>query len=108
MRAENILVNIPKLRETANPFIVPVPSQNKTKAALNVVRFASSIVMKARLNPLFTDEIKFKPSLLSSLMRSNIMMLASTAIPIDSISPAMPGSVKVAPRSLKVASVINI
>ena len=42
--AENILMIIPILKVIANPFMVPVPNQNSTIAAINVVMLASSIV----------------------------------------------------------------
>ena len=40
-----------------------------------------------------------RPAHNSSLMRSKIKTLASTAIPIDSTKPAMPGSVSATPKS---------
>ena len=49
--AENILIMIPILSVMAKPLIVPEPSQNKTTAAINVVIFASNMVMYARLKP---------------------------------------------------------
>ena len=68
--AENILVKIPIDNDTAKPLIVPVPNQNRTIAAINVVIFASNIVRNAFLNPALILILGCTLGLYSSLMRS--------------------------------------
>ena len=45
--------------------------------------------------PFITASLTVLPSASSSLIRSNIITLASTAIPIESIIPDIPGKVNV-------------
>jgi len=52
--------------------------------------------VKARRKPIFTAERSDLPAQSSSLRRSKISTFASTAIPIESTKPAMPGSVRTA------------
>ena len=47
--AVNIDMRIPQNRTVANPLIGPVPNCHRTRAAINVVIFASIIVVNARL-----------------------------------------------------------
>ena len=49
--AVNIEINIPQKRTVAKPRIGPVPNCHSTKAAINVVMFASTMVVSARLYP---------------------------------------------------------
>ena len=58
----------------------------------------------ARTKPASTPARNVLPALSSSFRRSKIRMLASTAIPIDRMKPAMPGSVIVTGISLKIAA----
>lgn len=61
--AVNIEDNIPIDSVTANPFIGPEPKLKSKTAAINVVIFASKIVLKACLYPKsieFIDERKGK------------------------------------------------
>ena len=83
---------------TLNPLIGPDPKKYKNIAAASVVKLASTIVAVACLNPAFTDDTIFRPRLSSSRIRSKISTLASTAIPIVSTIPAIPGKVSVAPN----------
>ena len=94
--AVNIEVKIPIARVTENPLIGPEPNCNTNIAALKVVIFASIIVLRARWYPESTADIGVRPLRSSSRMRSNTKTLASTAIPIVSTIPAIPGKVKVA------------
>ena len=86
------------LKVIAKPLIGPEPIFASTNAAINVVIFASMIVMNALLYPDLTAEIAFFPNPISSLILSNIITFESIAIPIVSINPAIPGRVSVAPR----------
>ena len=94
--AVNMLRTMPRLKVTANPLIGPLPKKNKITAANNVVTFESKIVTKARLNPASIEARRVFPARNSSLNRSKINTLASTAIPMDKMIPAIPGSVSVA------------
>ncbi|MNC55651.1 hypothetical protein D3C75_1051920 [compost metagenome] len=60
-----------------------------------VVTLASITVRKEVLLPAFTEDRILLPLRISSLIRSFVMILASTAIPIPRINAAIPGSVKV-------------
>ena len=96
MIAVNILNTIPKPKVIAKPLIGPLPKKNNTTAAIIVVTFESRIVAKALENPESIAFLKVLPLRNSSLNLSKIKTLASTAIPIDKIIPAIPGRVKVA------------
>ena len=50
--AVNIEIIIPIIKVCANPFTVPVPNQNNTTAAINVVTLPSIIAGNALENPL--------------------------------------------------------
>ena len=99
--AQNIELNIPILNVTANPLIGPEPTPKSTAAAINVVKFASNIVLKARSYPDLIAPLTVLPLSSSSLILSKIITLASTVIPIVNINPAIPGSVRVAPKLTK-------
>ena len=66
------------------------------------------IVESARLKPASIATRIDLPEKTSSLKRSKIRMLASTATPIDKIIPAMPGNVIVALKPLPNTSNNNI
>ena len=72
---------------------------------MSVVKFASSIVLTANLYPRSTELIIDLPDLSSSLILSKTRTLASTAIPIVSTMPAIPGIVSVA--SMRLSNEIN-
>ena len=74
--AVNILNMIPILNVNANPFIVPVPSQNNNNAANTVVTLASTIVLNARLKPFVIEDRAPTPASRSSFIRSNIIIFA--------------------------------
>jgi hypothetical protein len=62
----------------------------------SVVRFESTMADMACLKPSSAAVRGTLPALSSSRMRSKIRTLASTAMPMDRMSPAMPGMVSVA------------
>ena len=62
------------------------------------------IVRSARWKPASMAARGVLPTRSSSRMRSKIRMLVSTAMPIVSAMPAMPGSVRVAPNAAMQAS----
>ena len=74
----------------------PLPKIKSANAAIKVVRFASTIVETALLNPWSIDSNIFFLNKFSSLILSKINTLASTAIPIVRTIPAIPGRVNVA------------
>ena len=49
----------------------------------------SRIAGQARLNPTSIDEARVRPMRISSFILSNMRMLASTAMPMDSMNPPM-------------------
>ena len=89
-------VIIPIDNVTANPLTGPVPRKNKTRDAIKVVTFASRIVPKDFEYPDSTADIGFFSLLISSLILSNIITLASMAMPMVKTIPAIPGRVNVA------------
>ena len=95
----NIDTTIPIASVYAKPFTAPEPLRPSTKAAMRVVMFPSKIAEKALLNPIFMADCTVLPVPSSSLIRSKMITLASTAIPIERIIPAIPGRVKVRPAT---------
>ncbi|MOA00292.1 hypothetical protein D3C78_1196480 [compost metagenome] len=63
------------------------------------VRLASRIAVKARLKPSWIARCTDMPLAISSRIREKISTLASTAIPMVSTIPAIPGKVRVAPST---------
>ena len=103
----NIEVKIPIDNVTAKPLTGPEPRPNNIIAAISVVMFASTIVLKASLYPVSIVAIGERPCLTSSLILSKIYTFACTAIPIVKTIPAIPGSVKVALIDVSIANKIN-
>ena len=102
----NIDAVIPIINVTAKPLIAPVPNIYRNKAAIRVVTFESKIVANADLKPLDIEyAIEFPLTLSTSLILSYIKTFASTAIPIVSIKPAIPGNVRVALNTDKSANI---
>ena len=83
---------------TAKPRIAPVPKLIRKMAAIRVVRFASRIDDHALPKPETTEALTVRPLCNSSRIRSNTSTLASTAMPMVRIRPAMPGRVSAAPK----------
>ena len=94
-RAVNTERTTPIASVIANPLIVPVPNIPSTRAAISVVTLPSMMADRALWKPPFTACFTDLPSASSSLIRVNMITLASTAIPTDRITPAIPGSVSV-------------
>ena len=91
----NKLTATPIPRVAAKPFTKLVPSKKSIRQLKKVVMWPSRIDELALWKPLSIERIKLLPLINSSLIRSKINMLASTAIPILSINPEIPGSVSV-------------
>ena len=79
----------------ANPLTVPEPNTPSTAAAIKVVTLPSTIAESAFLNPISIAAITLLPAAISSRIRAKIITFASTAIPMERIIPAIPGSVSV-------------
>ena len=95
-------------RVTANPFTTPVPMVSRAIAAINVVIFASEIVENALLYPEIILAVGRLPLRSSSLIRSYIRTLASTAMPTVNTLPAIPDKVNVARNNHNVAVIIKM
>src|SRR5207245_2787149 len=96
------LVRMPRQSVTANPRTGPVPNWNRIRPEQNVVTFESRIAYQARSKPLSIAARGVLPRRSSSRMRSRIRTFASTAMPMVSTMPAMPGSESVKPKAAKV------
>ena len=73
-------------------------------AVMMLDMFESKIEFQARLKPASMAETRVLPERSSSLVRSKMRMLASTAIPTESTKAATPASVKVTGMNLKIAN----
>ena len=91
----NKLIKTPIPNVAAKPLTKFVPNKNNTKQLRRVVIWPSTMDELALWKPLSIDLVRVLPSYNSSLILSNIRIFASTAIPILSISPDIPGKVKV-------------
>ena len=98
-----LIINI-----VANPFTLLSPKINKIKATINVVKLASIIVPIEFLFPFLKAVSKETPFNNSSLIRSKLITLESTAIPIPKITAAIPGNVNTPPTNQKVAKVNTV
>ena len=105
--AANSEVRIPIISVVAKPRIRPVPKMNRIIPVRKVVTLESIMDDNAFLNPSVTANLKFLPNASSSLIRSKISTLASTAIPMDNTIPAMPGMVSTAPSEAMTPSKKN-
>ncbi len=112
VRVTKIEVNndtkIPMIKVRAKPRTEPVPNQNKIPAVIRELALLSRTDVQARLNPSSMEVSKLLPQDNSSLIRSKMRMLASTAIPMDRINPAMPARVRVTGMSLKILREIRM
>ena len=102
MRVINTAVNmdriIPSASVCAKPLIGPVPRSPSTIAAIRVVILPSMIAERALLKPIFTEEATVFPVASSSRILAKMITLASTAIPMPRMIPAIPGKVNVIPK----------
>jgi hypothetical protein len=94
-RAVNIDTSTPTDRVTPKPRTAPDARKNNSTAASRVVTLESAIALSALRKPRPTAGRGPTPARCSSFMRSNTSTLASTAMPMASTNPAMPGSVRV-------------
>ena len=86
--------------------MVPEPKNIRMAATAAVVMFPSRTEENAFLYPLLTACFTVILFLNSSLIRSLMIIFASTAIPAERISPAIPGSVIVY-WGIEIASTCN-
>ena len=91
----NKLIATPIPNVAENPLTKFVPNKNRTKQLTKVVIWPSIIEELALWKPLSIDLIRVLPLFNSSLILSNIKILASTAMPILKIRPEIPGRVNV-------------
>ena len=100
MRVMNTAVRneeaIPIINVTAKPLIAPIPKKANITPTIIVVKLASKIAENAFLYPSSIARRNDFPAANSSLIRSLIRTLASTAIAIERIIPAIPGNVNTA------------
>ena len=97
---------IPKVK--AKPLIKEVPNQKRIIAVIILEMLESRIENQAREKPVETASKTVLPERISSLTLSKIRMLASTAMPMEIINPAIPAAVKVTGNNLKRAKIIEI
>ena len=94
-RAVNIDTSTPTDRVTPNPRTAPEARKNSRTAASRVVMLESTMALNALVNPRSSDGRSPAPARCSSRIRSNTSTLASTAMPMASTNPAIPGRVRV-------------
>ena len=87
-----------------NPAQCSVPSQKRMTPEIIMVRCPSRMAGHARLKPICTASRGVLPERNSSLVRSNISTFASTAMPTEMMSPAIPEAVSVTGITLMTAS----
>src|SRR5579864_6987556 len=92
------LVINPITSVAANPFTAGVPKKNRKPQETTVVTCVSTRVAKALENPAASAAATDFPARSSSRMRSKMSTLLSTAMPIVSTAPAIPGNVSTAPK----------
>ena len=93
--AVNMDTTTPSASVCAKPLIVPEPIKPSTAAAISVVIFPSRIAESAFWNPILSAVFTVFPVAISSRIRAKMITLASTAMPMDRMIPATPGSVSV-------------
>lgn len=104
--AENMDTKTPRTKVSANPSIKLEPNQKRIIPVMMLEILESRIESHARENPSFIEVEISLPCLNSSLVLSAIRILASTAIPIERINPAIPAAVSVIGISLNTKSII--
>ena len=102
-----MLTSTPIARVMANPLtagapvslsprtLKPEPSQYKMAQMISVEMFESRMEVQARSKPASMAALRLRPRRNSSFIRSKIKMLASTAMPVESKNPVIPGMVSV-------------
>jgi hypothetical protein len=91
----NIETRTPTDSVTPKPRTAPEARKNSSTAASRVVTLESAIALSALPKPRSTAGRSPTPARCSSFMRSNTSTFASTAMPMASTNPAMPGRVRV-------------
>src|SRR3990170_3434431 len=103
--AENMLIIIPTAKVMAKPLTMLVVKVARIKQVIKVEALPSLMDDQARLNPSSMADKSGRPPANSSLRRSKIKTLASTAMPKERMKPAIPDNVRVTGTSLNKASV---
>ena len=108
--AVNIETSTPMINVTAKPLTKPVPISTKINAVIIDDILPSRMDVHARLKPSSIALKILRHRRTSSFVLSKIKILASTAIPMESTNPAIPGRVNVMekgvnPESLKIATI---
>src|SRR3989344_5608375 len=85
----------------AKPRTKDVPMPYKMAAVISEETFEAQIEDQALLNPKSKARVLFLPQRISSFILSKIKILASNAIPIDNINPAIPAKVSVTGGRIK-------
>ena len=93
-------VDAPKAKNTKFSSLAKMPSVGpkapiRTTATMTMVTLPSMTGVRPRAKPLLRAPGRDLPLRSSSLMRSAVMTLASTPMPMARMMPAMPGSVRV-------------
>ena len=92
----------------AKPWMRDVPNQKRISAVMKLEILESRMESQAREKPSFRESWMVLPERSSSLTRSKISTLASTATPMEIINPAIPAAVSVTGMSLKSARIMEI
>ena len=106
--AEIKLIMTPSPNVNAKPLINELPKKNRMNAIIILEMFASRIEVQARSKPTLNASPIARPRIHSSRARSKIKILASTAIPIEIINPAIPAADNVTGISLYKVRVITV
>jgi len=89
----------PMISVTANPLIALVPNRKRNTPEISAARCVSTSVINTREKLVATEETTVFPALNYSRIRSKIRTFESMPTPIVRMTPAMPGSVSVEPRT---------
>ena len=85
----------PKPKVTANPLTALVVNMIKIKQVIKVLKLLSRMDGQARLKPSLMALASGRPFKISSFILAKIKMLASSAMPTETMAPASPAKVKV-------------
>lgn len=90
-----------KTEREGEPLHRRTAQKKRMQEVMITVIFASKMVTNARLKPDWTASLSSLPDAISSLNRSKMRTFASTAIPMDRMTPATLGSVSVACKDIQ-------
>lgn len=99
------IIRIPNNNIVAKPLTELSPKKNNTAAAITVVKLESKIVRNELLFALEKACFIVLPIQSSSLIRSYMIILASTAIPTPNTNAANPGKVRTPEMKLNATNV---